>query len=254
MWNAPLFYNAECIDHHTVQFDKTEQQQTSQHAKNPFKIDNMLTKNDEYHLISEEPTPTSSPNNPKPTKPAKPWVLTTSILAVICFLEFCTILKLLIFPLRTESFTTGFSTDFPDSTDAVILRQVRFTSPLKVDGNGTIYQGNQPGERHYTGDSPDVDQAWEDLMYGRYLRLRESEVDWLDSDEGSEKLERVPPQLIVPQGGMYGGIDMMHSLHCLNMLRKNMHGGGHMMMGMFSEAENKMHLGISHLPFDIYAN
>lgn len=224
--------------------------------KNPFKTDNMLTKKDEYHLISEEPIPTSSPNNPpKPTKSAKPWVIATSILAVICFLEFCTILRLLIFPLRTESFTTGFSTDFPDSTDAITLRQVRFTSPLKVDGNETIYQGNYPSERRYTGDSPDADQAWEDLMYGRYLRLRESEVDWLDSDEGNEKLKRLPPQLIVPQGGMYGGIDMMHSLHCLNMLRKNMHDGRHMKMGIFSETENKMHLVIFHFFYMIaYAN
>lgn len=174
---------------------------------------------------------------------------------MICFLGFCTILRILIFPLRTESFTTGFPTDLPDSTNTITLRQVRFTSPLKVDGNGTIYQGNHPGERRYTGDSPDVDQAWEDLMYVWYLRLRESEVSWLDSDEENEKLERAPPQLIVPQGDMYGGVDMMHSLHCLNMLRKNMHAGGHMKMGMFSETENKMHLGIFHFLYIIaYAN
>ena len=197
----------------------------------------MAQDEEKCHLISEDKPET--PNNPP--KPSNRWTVATYTLATIAIVELCVILKLLL-P-HADSFATGFATDFPDAKGALNLHQVRFTSPLKVNENGTVYQEHHPDEPVYTGDSPEVGQAWNELIYGRYITLRGSEVHWLNSDTGLDHVEGIDEHgSFIPKSGVYGGIDMIHSLHCLNMLRMNMYGS-HMHMEPFTERENQMHLG-----------
>lgn len=192
-----------------------------------------------YHLISEKPA-----ESVLPTRSIKRWVIATFCLIVISLIEGCIIVKLATKD-SSRGFETGFTTEFPDSKDAITIEKVRFTSPLKVDENGTLHQVNNSNERRYMGDSLEVDQAWEDLIYGRYIRLREPEVDWLDSDKGNENLKEIPAHdPVIAKSGMFGGVDMLYSLHCLNMLRKSLHGK-HMKMEVFSEEENNIYPGKS---------
>lgn len=195
-----------------------------------------------YELLSEKQG--GSGGSILPTRSIKRWVIATFVLIVISLIEICVIVKLASQD-PPKGFENGFATELPEAKDAISVEQVRFTSPLRVDENGTLHQVNDPSERRYTGNSSEVDQAWEDLVFGRYLRLRESEVNWLDSDEESDNLEVIPEDVsVITKAGMYGGVDMLYSLHCLNMLRKHLHSD-HKNMQYFSDEEDSMHLGKS---------
>lgn len=194
-----------------------------------------------YESLSEKPA-----GSILPTRSIKRWVIATFVLIVISLIEVCVIVKLASQD-PPKGFENGFATELPDAKGAISVEQVRFTSPLRVDDNGTLHQVNDPSERRYTGNSSEADQEWEDLVFGRYLRLRESEVDWLDSDEKSDDLEEIPEhKSVITEAGMYGGVNMLHSLYCLNMLRKHLHGD-HKKMEHFSDEEDNMHLGKSQL-------
>ncbi|KAK4555796.1 hypothetical protein LTR86_007016 [Recurvomyces mirabilis] len=109
--------------------------------------------------------------------------------------------------------------------------EVRFSGAIRAtpDGNGLYVPepalDNQG--RRYTGHpSPEVDAAWYDLIYGRYVRFTDSEVDWLNNDLDLRPLLPLTPSPnnpLIPESGFYGGPDMLHSLHCINGLRKHLH-------------------------------
>jgi len=90
--------------------------------------------------------------------------------------------------------------------------------------------------RRFTGPpSPDVDAAWHDLIYGRYVRLLPWEITALNRASDVPALTPLPitdyiasPEsdgnndtILVPQEGFYGGPDMLHSLHCIHTLYKH---------------------------------
>ncbi|KAK0272860.1 hypothetical protein LTS16_023597 [Friedmanniomyces endolithicus] len=90
--------------------------------------------------------------------------------------------------------------------------------------------------RRFTGPpSPDVDAAWHDLIYGRYVRFSPWEVAALNRASDVPVLTPLPitdylasPEsdgnndtILVPQEGFYGGPDMLHSLHCIHTLYKH---------------------------------
>lgn len=83
--------------------------------------------------------------------------------------------------------------------------------------------------RRYAGPaSPDVDAAWHDLIYGRYVSFTVPEHDWLNNDTIVPQMLQLPVvdtksnPTLVPQEAYYGGPDMLHSLHCINGLRKHL--------------------------------
>jgi len=78
--------------------------------------------------------------------------------------------------------------------------------------------------RSYTGPpSVEVDAAWSDLIYGRYVNFTSSELAWLNSDTQVPNLEYLAANSPwIPTGGFFGGPDMLHSLHCLNGIRKHL--------------------------------
>ena len=57
---------------------------------------------------------------------------------------------------------------------------------------------------------------------GRYFRLEEPEVSLLNLDTTLPKLSNMPSGGRIPKEGVYGGPDVLHSLHCLNAIRKHL--------------------------------
>lgn len=84
-----------------------------------------------------------------------------------------------------------------------------------VDRQGRLYAGPP---------TPEIDEAWHDLIFGRYVHFTDSEIDWMNSDPGIPQLTPLSPKMtsIIHTDGYYGGPDMLHSLHCINGLRKHL--------------------------------
>ena len=76
---------------------------------------------------------------------------------------------------------------------AIEAQKVRFTGEMKFHENGTIYRDYPPGAPIYAGPpSPEIDAAWDDLLYASDLDLVGSEAE---SVKGSTFEE--------PQGGLW---------------------------------------------------
>ncbi|KAH8760338.1 hypothetical protein F5883DRAFT_606203 [Diaporthe sp. PMI_573] len=115
------------------------------------------------------------------------------------------------------TYEAGWATDFEPAKKEIAVENIRFTGSPVFDENGTYWIPN-PGSIKYIGEpSPEIDQNWEDATWGRYFLATDEEarnafserygddVSWLWNDHA---------------GGYVVGIDMFHTLHCLNRLRK----------------------------------
>ncbi|KAK3076613.1 hypothetical protein LTS18_012535, partial [Coniosporium uncinatum] len=139
----------------------------------------------------------------------------------------------------TSSYTGGLDTDFgnnipyfstgpsdPSTAEpmkqSVRLHRKRFSGAIRAYPNGTLYQVFSADEPRYAGTpGSDLDDAWDTLLGGRYIRFLDSEVTALNMDEGLPNLSPIFPNASSDNSGQfYGGPDMLHSLHCLNIMRK----------------------------------
>ena len=126
------------------------------------------------------------------------------------------------------------ATDFTSAAPAVHNVKQRFTNALYVDPDGTVTAADYRNATSYAGKpSDELDKKWFDLLHHRYFRLTEDEVEQLNGENAADEkgLMRsrpliATPQLedIVPQKGVYGGLDFMHSLHCLDGMRRHIDG------------------------------
>jgi hypothetical protein len=109
---------------------------------------------------------------------------------------------------------------------AINLIPQRFNGAVRSGSNGTLnfHWSHSSNERRYTLSSgatwDEVDESWETLLAGRYVKLQPSEISSLDADVLSPPLQSIVGPNTPP--GIYGGPDMLHSLHCLDGLRKNL--------------------------------
>lgn len=60
------------------------------------------------------------------------------------------------------------------------------------------------------------------MLSGRYFRLEDREVSKLQQDQRASALTEMPESDRIARAGFYGGPDVLHSLHCLNALRKHL--------------------------------
>lgn len=121
------------------------------------------------------------------------------------------------------------------------LEKRRFTNAIRDDPNGNLYSSIDPSELRYAGlPSPQIDENWNDLIsgkpaphalfktpltgrvLGRYFRLEEPEISLLNRDPSLPALTEMPSNERISQQGFYGGPDFLHSLHCLNAIRKHL--------------------------------
>lgn len=201
-------------------------------------------------LIGGQQTKRSTGDVDSHRNPARLWKYSTYGLGLFSFLQFCVILWLS-FPRPSQStYESGFSTDMDDAKSSIFLEQVRFTNAIRADENGFLYQVNNPNDPVYTGPpSKEIDDNWDALTAGRYIMLDESEVSQFDKDQYSLPLKPLPKvKGYVESPGVYGGIDVMHSLHCVNALRKMLYPD-HYKDHSFPMEYMQMHLGeLPHCP------
>lgn len=75
---------------------------------------------------------------------------------------------------------------------------------------------------------------------GRYFRLNENEVKTLNEDS---ELPDLSPWNRNGEGQYFAGIDMLHSLHCLNALRKHLEPGFKDNVAKIAPEMRQLHLG-----------
>ncbi|KAM3069013.1 hypothetical protein ACMFMG_004192 [Clarireedia jacksonii] len=107
-----------------------------------------------------------------------------------------------------SSYDHGFSTDLEPVKSEIELIVKSFNGGVELQSDGSF--STDSGGREYVGSpAPEVDEAWETLLGGLNLDFDKTEVDLSDST------------FQWPESGLYfSGLDVYHSLHCLNRLRQ----------------------------------
>ncbi|KAM3073489.1 hypothetical protein ACMFMG_004613 [Clarireedia jacksonii] len=111
---------------------------------------------------------------------------------------------------QTQNCASAFNTDLTTAKHISELIEYRFTGGIQIDHEGKLYREVNPLEPQYAGEPvPEIDKAWDDLL---------SAVDLgFDMDElhGAERTS-----VHTPDGKVLISLDVYHSLHCVNLVRK----------------------------------
>ncbi|WPA99419.1 uncharacterized protein RHO25_004036 [Cercospora beticola] len=113
-----------------------------------------------------------------------------------------------------------YDTDFAPARQAIEMEQRHFTGAPLWDDEGLPYFSEEDKKIPYLGTSPVAIPAWEELIKDRYFLVTEEEARqaW---GKDYKKYYRYPDIPGHP-GGYVGGLDVLHSLHCVNELRKHL--------------------------------
>ncbi|KAM3418540.1 hypothetical protein BST61_g4518 [Cercospora zeina] len=119
----------------------------------------------------------------------------------------------------TERKAQTYSTEFAPARSAVELEQVQFTGAPKFDDEGEPFFDYDQNQVLFSGTPTEaIDRAWDQLIERRYFIITNDEAReaW---GPGYEQYYRFPD---TPhhEGGYVAGLDVLHTLHCVNMLRK----------------------------------
>ncbi|KAI1268091.1 hypothetical protein F5Y18DRAFT_424412 [Xylariaceae sp. FL1019] len=107
-----------------------------------------------------------------------------------------------------SSYDEGFSTDLGPAKSQIELVTRSFTGGVNLDADGS-FNMDQTGSEYIGEPSPEVDAAWDELLLGLNLDFDTSQADLGDTT------------FRWPESGFYfSGLDVYHSLHCLNRLRQ----------------------------------
>ena len=119
---------------------------------------------------------------------------------------------------------SGFAIIFREPKDKCV-RQVSTWSPaLEIFNDDDISQQRFDGalrnsNRFRGPPSPEIDEAWEEILYpdGGLVRLSKEQLLRVNASEyAAEYTEEMG-------GGYIAGIEVFHQLHCVNMLRQATH-------------------------------
>lgn len=114
-----------------------------------------------------------------------------------------------------SSFTNGFNNELEPAKHLIQIEEKWFEGSPRFLNDGTEYvPKSESEESQYTGEpSRAIDRSWELLHWGRFFLLSEAEARdaW-----GPAYKEYWAPK----EGGYAAALDVMHSLHCLDHLRK----------------------------------
>ncbi|EED18587.1 conserved hypothetical protein [Talaromyces stipitatus ATCC 10500] len=153
------------------------------------------------------------------------WAVTTLILTLIMVAENVYLLRTLESSKRNSTYETGFDTELEEMKPSIKLHQKRYTGAIRDLPNGTLYMAFNSSEPRYVGPpSPEIDDAWQNLLKGRYIHFTNDETAWLNTDRDTPTgtLEQLPSHgHSISTTGYYGGPDMLHSLHCINAIRQH---------------------------------
>ncbi|KAI1347179.1 hypothetical protein F5Y01DRAFT_319015 [Xylaria sp. FL0043] len=152
------------------------------------------------------------------------WV--TSILITVVITAFTT-WKILAYN-EFGTLASGYSSDFGPARAVASIQQYRFTgSPHFDEDKGEYIPPESPSWR-YIGSGPEVDSAWEELVKNRYFLLTDEEAKEAWGDDYTEYWNN-------NRGGYLGGLDMFHTLHCLDHIRKSFYPNEYVLDGLHGE-------------------
>ncbi|GAW16602.1 hypothetical protein ANO14919_060350 [Xylariales sp. No.14919] len=112
------------------------------------------------------------------------------------------------FSVGRASYEFGFASDLEPARSEIELVVQSFSGGLELDSEGRFVM-DQKGQEYIGPPESAVDEAWETLLGGLNLDFDKTEVDL-----GGSTFQW-------PESGFYfSGLDVYHSLHCLNRLRQ----------------------------------
>jgi hypothetical protein len=112
------------------------------------------------------------------------------------------------------SFGTGFSTEFDPIKPHIKAQPTMFWGGPRWYDNGTGYRLHNPSEPIYVGPpTTEIDMAWDIMLKNRYFTVTEQEAEMAFGK---------PHGLYNHSDGVgyLVGLDVLHTLHCVNELRK----------------------------------
>ncbi|KAI3331282.1 hypothetical protein F4824DRAFT_298728 [Ustulina deusta] len=126
------------------------------------------------------------------------------------------------------AFASGYSSGFGPARIAASVNQRTFTGSPRFDEKKGEYIPPESPSWKYIGSGPEVDLAWEELVKNRYFLLTDQEAKeaWGDSYTEFWNSNR---------GGYLGGLDMFHTLHCLDHIRKSFYPNEYVLDGIHGE-------------------
>ncbi|KAI1158643.1 hypothetical protein F5B18DRAFT_70236 [Nemania serpens] len=180
---------------------------------------------DEKYL-SDEPVSTSSGSDDghvhwdfRRTYSSRPWwILGILWIASIVLAVFATVLVTTKNQARDPlgTLASGFTSDFAPAREAARGMRRTFTgSPLFTKERGEFVPDGSPSLK-YMGATPEIDQAWQDLERDRYFLLSDEEARETWGEDYTEFWHD-------DAGGYLGGLDVFHTLHCLDHLRRGLY-------------------------------
>ncbi|KAI1781311.1 hypothetical protein F4818DRAFT_451453 [Hypoxylon cercidicola] len=111
-------------------------------------------------------------------------------------------------PVGQSSYENGFASDLDYIKGEIELVDKTFTGGVSFDSEGNLVT-DQGGHEYIGHPSTAVDDAWETLLEGLNLDFSKDEADLTGTT------------FQWPETGLYfSGLDVYHSLHCLNRLRQ----------------------------------
>ncbi|KAF2763786.1 hypothetical protein EJ03DRAFT_53847 [Teratosphaeria nubilosa] len=106
--------------------------------------------------------------------------------------------------------------DFAPARHLLKSNEVTFSGTAAFHANGSAYRTSRVGEPQYVGTpSKGIDEAWDTLIGGRYFYITE--------DEARQTWPETYQQYYRDEYGYRAGLDVLHTLHCVNMLRKTIY-------------------------------
>ncbi|KAF4434499.1 tat pathway signal sequence [Fusarium acutatum] len=134
--------------------------------------------------------------------------------------------NLLLFLISLGLFVTA-SFRFSSESEMDYIRKTSFYSPVldsinfkmrPIETEGGLFEAKNPSKwRNSLKPDPEVDEAWEDLEIIRVFPITEAEVRRLGKDP--ELLVKFPQEYGLGDNAYMAQIDMLHQIHCLNLLR-----------------------------------
>ncbi|KAI0905868.1 hypothetical protein F4823DRAFT_609400 [Ustulina deusta] len=120
---------------------------------------------------------------------------------------------------------SGYSTDFRPARIAASSVQRIFTGSPRFDKERGEYIPPDSPSLEYIGSSPEVDKAWAELVKNRYFLLTDEEARETLGNNYTEFWDDL-------RGGYLGGLDMFHTLHCLDHIRMSLYPDKHGLHGL----------------------
>ncbi|KAF2095772.1 hypothetical protein NA57DRAFT_58845 [Rhizodiscina lignyota] len=171
----------------------------------------MSLQNGTFSIFSIAPLDKEDETERKQILETRPWYLhpwISHIVTLLCGISLGFALRSLILQ-KQDTYETGFATDLAPARSSVGLVPYRFTGGLELNENDTLVRDTS-GPQYAGTPSVEIDRNWDKMVLGLEVVLSGVEASTIEGDTIRD-----------PDGrGLRLSVDVYHSLHCVNMVRK----------------------------------